>query len=167
MNPTIYRDQVAKLAKTDPDKGVEISKKIVDPWFQAQAWAHLTRWADSPLRFSRHAAKSATKTKDDYQKSAVRAWEVAALAERGYQDQARKSLTEAVELAASVSPLPSRAEALFLLFQSAFKISNDDAKKVEQVMISSCTQPHWRVKRALREAALMLKHEVPPREFFW
>jgi hypothetical protein len=167
MTPTKYRDQVAKLAKTDPEKGIEISKKIVDPWFQAQAWSHLTRWADNPLRFSRHAAKSATKTKDDYQKSAVRAWEVAALAERGYQDQARKSLKEAVDLAASVSPLPSRAEALFLLFQSAFKISNDEAMKVEQVMISSCTQTHWRVKRALKEASLMLKHEVPPREFFW
>jgi hypothetical protein len=167
MTPTKYRDQVAKLAKTDSEKGVEISKKIVDPWFQAQAWSHLTRWADNPLRFSRHAAKSATKTKDDYQKSAVRAWEVASLAERGYHDQARKSLTEAVDLAASVSPLPSRAEALFLLFQSAFKISNDDAMKVAQVLVASCPPTHWRAKRALREAELMLNDEVPPREFFW
>src|SRR5436189_4797226 len=131
MTSTKSRDQVAILAKTEPEKGIEIAKKSVDPCFQAQAWSHLARWADKPLRFSRHAAKSATKTKDDYQRSAVRAWEVAALAERGYHGQARGSLTEAVDLAASVTPIPSRAEALFLLFQSAFKISKDDAMKVE------------------------------------
>lgn len=166
MTPTNYRDQVANLSKTDVANAMKIAEKIGDPWFQAQAWSHLARWADDSLQFSRHAAKSASKTKDDYQKSAVRAWEVAALAERGYRDQARKSLAEAVDLAASVSPLPSRAEALFLLFQSAFKISKDDAMKVEQVMIATCTQTHWRIKRALRDAAVMLKDEVPPREFF-
>lgn len=168
MTPTKFRDQVAIFAKTEPEKGAEIAKKIVDPWFQAQAWSHLARWTDDPLRFSRHAAKSATKTKDDYQKSAVRAWEVAALAERGYHEQARRSLREAVNLAVSVTPIPSRAEALFLLFQSAFKISKDDATKVAQVLITSCsTLTHWRAKRALKDATLMLNDEVPPREFFW
>jgi hypothetical protein len=167
MNPTIYRDQVAQLAKTNPAKAIETAKKISDPWFQAQGWSHLARWADDPLRFARHAAKSATKTKDDYQKSAVRAWEVAALAERGYHGQARRSLREAVELAASVTLLPSRAESLFLLFQAAFKISKDDAAKVAKVLTGSCVPRHWRVKRALKDAANMLNAEMPPREFFW
>ena len=167
MTPTIYRDQVADLAKTDPKKGIEIVKKISDPWFQAQAWSHLARWANEPLRFARHATESAIKTKDDYQKSAVRAWEVVALAERGYHEQAREALKEAVELAASVTPLPSRAESLLLLFQAAFKISKDDAARVTEVLNASCAPTHWRAKRALKEAASMLSGEMPPREFFW
>jgi hypothetical protein len=167
MTPTIYRDQVTQLAKSDPAKAFGIAKKISDPWFQAQAWSHLARWDDDPLRFAHHAAKSAAKTKDDYQRSAVRAWEVAALAERGYHDQACRSLTEAVELAASAAPLPSRAEALFLLFQAAFKISTDEAAKVADVLNASCVPTHWRVKRALKDAASMLSGGMPPREFFW
>ncbi len=167
MTPTIYRDRVSQLAKTDSAIGIEIAKKISDPWFQAQAWSHLARWAGDPLRFSRHAAKAATKTKDDYQRSAVRAWEIAALAERGYYEQARRSLKEAVDLAASATPLPSRAEALFLLFQAAFKISKDDAERTAEVLNASCSPTHWRAKRALKDAASMLNGEMPPRIFFW
>ena len=167
MTPTIYRDQVSQLAKTDQARGVEFAKKIGDPWFQAQAWSQLARWGDDPLRFSSHAAKSAAKTNDDYQRSAVRAWEVAALAERDYREQARRSLTEAVGLAASATPLASRAEALLLLFQAAFKISNDDAVRAAGVLNASCPPSHWRAKRALKSAASMLSGEMPPREFFW
>lgn len=167
MTPTKYRDQVAQLAKTDIAKASEIAEKISDPWFQAQAWAHLVRYADDPLRFSLKAAKSASSGKDEYQKSAVRAWEIAALAERGYLAEARKSLAAAIELAGRVIPVSSRAEALFLLFQSAFKISKDDAMKVAQVLVALCPPTHWRSKRALRDAEQMLKSEVPPREFFW
>ena len=167
MTPTKYRDQVAQLAKTDAVKATEIAKKIDDPWFQAQAWSHLTRYASEPLRFSRKAAKSATKGKDDYQRSAVRAWEIAALAERNYRDQARRSLAEALEFAMSVSPISSRAESLMLLFQAAFKISNQDAANVAEVLEGSCSSTHWRAKRSCRNAARMLSGEMQPREFFW
>jgi hypothetical protein len=165
--PTIYRDKVSQLAKTDPAKGVEIAKTISDPWFQAQAWSHLARWADDPFRFSRHAAKSASETKDDYQRSAVRAWEVAALAERGYFEPARRSLQDAVGVARTVEPISSRAEALILLFQAAFKISVDDAKSVAEVLNTSCASDHWRAKRASKYIQAMLSDEMRPREFFW
>lgn len=167
MTPTRYRDQVAQLAKTDTAKGVELAEKINDPWFQAQAWSHLARHADRPLQFSRKAAKSAGLGKDDYQRSAVRAWEVAALAERKYNVQARRSLAEAVELAASVTPVSSRAESLILLFQAAFKISKEDATRVAEILHKSCSSTHWRALRARRDAQRMLKGEMPPREFFW
>jgi hypothetical protein len=123
MTPTQYRDEVAQLAKTDTTKAAEIAEQINGPWFQAQAWSHLARYADRPLQFSRKAAKSASLCKDNYQKSAVRAWEIAALAERDYASQARKSLADALNLSETAEPAPSRAEALFLLFQAAFKIS--------------------------------------------
>lgn len=167
MIPTILRDQVAELAKTDESKAAETAGVIHDPWFQAQAWAHVARYAADPLRFARKAATAAANTKDDYQKSAVRAWEIAALAEREYTSQARQALTEAVVLAAKAEPIGSRAEALLLLFQSAFKISKKDAAKVAGVLESSCSSTHWRTKRATKEIGKMLMGEMPPREFFW
>ena len=167
MTPTRYRDQVAQLAKSDAAKAIEIAEKISDPWFQAQAWSHLARYADKPLQFSRKAAKSAAFGKDDYQRSAVRAWEIAALAERKYNVQARRSLTDAVELAVSVTPVSSRAEALLLLVQAAFKISKQDAVRVAEILQTSCSSSHWRAARARRDVASMLKGEMPPREFFW
>jgi len=167
MTPTYYRDKVAQLAKTDSEKATEIAEKINDPWFQAQAWSYLTRYANEPLRFSRKAAKSATKGKDDYQKSAVRAWEIAALAERNYHSHARRSLVEAVELARSIEHVSSRAESLILLLQAAFKISKEDAAMVDAVLRSSCDSNHWRAQRACTYAESMLQGQMPPREFFW
>jgi hypothetical protein len=167
MTATKYRDQVAQLAKTDAIRAAEIAGKIRDPWFQAQAWSHLARYADDPLRFSRKAAKSASQAKDDFERSAVRAWEIAALAERGFHGHAHKSLTEAVELAVIATPDGSRAESLLLLFQAAFKISNGDAVTVAQALDRSCSSTHWRSKRARKDVEKMLSGEMPPREFFW
>lgn len=167
MTPTHYRDQVAQLAKTNSEKAIEVAKKITEPWFQAQAWSHLARYADKPLPFAHKAAKAAAKTKDDYQRSAVRAWEIAALGERKNLLQARKALAEALELASSVEPISSRAEALLLLFAAAFKISKEDATLAAQVLIKSCASTHWRAVRACKYANSILAGEMLPREFFW
>jgi len=167
MTPTRYRDEVAQLAKTDESKAIEVAKKINDPWFQAQAWSHLARYADKPLPFARKAAKSAAQGSDDYQRSAVRAWEIAALAERKLSVQARCSLAEALELAASVTPISSRAESLFLLFQAAFKISKEDAEQAAEVLRKACSSSHWRAVRARKDVEKMLNGEMPPRGFYW
>lgn len=167
MTPTKYRDQVAKLAKADLAKAIEIARKISDPWFAAQTWAHIARYADKPLPFARKASKSASETKDDFRRSAVRAWEIVALAERRFLAQSRRSLAEAVDLAVSVTPIGSRAESLFLLFQAAFKISIEDARTVAEAFNASCRSNHWRVVRAEKLIPQMLKGEMPPREFFW
>jgi hypothetical protein len=167
MTPTRYRDEAAQVAKTDTAKAAKIAEKITEPWFQAQAWAHVTRYAQRPLLFSRKAAKSAAQGKDNYQRSAVRAWEIAALAERGYQLQARSSLNEAVDLARTVEQMSSRAEAFLLLFQAAFKISIEDAEAVAEIIEDVSSSDHWRAKRARKDVRLMLNGERPPREFFW
>ena len=167
MTPTYYRDQVAELAKTDTKKATEIAEKITDPWFQAQAWSHLARHAEKPLPFARKAAKAAAKSKDDYQRSAVRAWEITALAEREYKTDARQVLVDATALAETVEPISSRAESLLLLLQAAFKISKEDAANVAGVLERSCSSNHWRAMRARKSAAEILKGETQPREFFW
>lgn len=167
MTPTIYRDEVAKLAKTDQTKAVNIAEKIKDPWFQAQAWAYVARHADKPLVYARKAAISASKGKDDFQRSAVRAWEVAALAERGFKIQASRSLGDAVSLALKVEQVSSRSEAIFLLFQAAFKISDKDTKLVADMFVNSFSSMHWREVRVRKYIEEMLKGNSQPREFFW
>lgn len=167
MTPTRRRDEVAQLAKTSETNAAAIAEKIREPWFRAQAWAHIARYADNPLPFARKAAKSATQGADDYQRSAVRAWEIAALAERNLHLQARKSLAEAVGLASTIVQVSSRAESLFLLFQAAFKISKEDAAAVDEVLDSICSSTHWRAKRARKNAAEILSGGTRPREFFW
>ncbi len=167
VTPTIYRDQVAQIAKTDTEAAAEIARKITDPWFEAQAWSHVARYADRPLVFTRKASKAAAKTKDDYQRSAVRAWEVSALAEREYIDQARQVLSEAVELAQTIEHEGSKAEAIMLLFSAAFKISKSDAESVAKAFEVASPMTHWREKRAMKDIALILSGEHPPREFFW
>jgi hypothetical protein len=167
MNPTEYRDETARLAKTDQPKAIETAEKISDPWYQAQAWAYVARYADSPLIYALKAAESATVTKDNYQRSAVRAWEIVALSERSCHDQARQSLYEAVHLAVTIIEEPSRAEALFLLFQAAFRISKQDAEQVAEIFRNSNLSQHWRSERALKRITAMLEGHDWPREFFW
>lgn len=167
MTPTMYRDQVAKIAKTNIEKAAEIADKISDQWFAAQAWSHIARYADKPLHFARKAAKAALATKDDYCRSAVRAWEIAALAEREYFSEARQALTESVKIAESIEQAGSKAESFLLLFQAAFKISKNDAEIVAELVERSFPSTHWREKRARKDIAKMLNGEMPPREFYW
>ena len=105
---------------------------------------------------------------DDYKRSAVRAWEISALAERGHIVQARQALNEAMALAQTVMPQSSRSEALLLLIHAAFRITRDDAQKACQVLITSCVvDEHWRCKRAIRYVTDMLAGKCQPRRFFW
>lgn len=167
MTPTRYRDEVAIVAKVDEAKAATIAAKITDPWFQAQAWSHVARYAKTPINYARKAARSAGLGKDDYQRSAVRAWEIVALAERDLRQQARTSLIDAVNIASTVVQDSSRAESLFLLFQAAFKISRNDAENVAGILKTTCSSDHWRAVRARKNANEMLRGEILPREFFW
>jgi hypothetical protein len=160
---------VATLAKSDPKKALVQACKVNEPWFRAQALSWVTRFTDGDsVAVASEAAKAAQECDDDYQRSAVRAWEVAALAERGCPREARKSLLEALALAKGVEPMSSRSEALLLLLQAAFRIGQDEAQSVYEVLKVSCpVGEHWRCKRAVRDGKRMLSGELEPRAFFW
>ena len=117
---------------------------------------------------SAQAAKAASECDDDYKRSAVRSWEIAALAERDFKSKAKKSLEEATRLARTVQPLSSRSEALFDLLQAAFAIGECEARAVYSTLVESCpTSEHWRCKRAIRDATKMIDGQLKPRGFFW
>ena len=129
----------------------------------------VARFTDAdPVTIAVEAGRAAMECDDDYKRSAVRAWEISALAERGLILQARQVLNEALALAQTVMPQSSRSEALLLLIHAAFIITRDDAQRAYQVLTTSCsTEEHWRCKRAIRYGGAMLEGKSQPRRFFW
>ncbi len=121
-----------------------------------------------PVPIASQAAIAAAACDDDYKRSAVRSWEIAALAERGHGERAMKALREAVDIARRVQPSDSRSEALLLLMQAAFMISRETAESVGAQLTQGCSDSDpWRCKRAVKHASQMMDGTLEPRKFFW
>jgi hypothetical protein len=134
---------------------------------------------------------------DAYQRGAVLAWLVRALAERDQKSEAVKVLDEALRRALQATPAASRSEALYLLYNAPFPLgARAVTPLLRHLLALQEAQPHWRCTRALVWALAMhstidpgtfdsiLKH-LPnpkiaarvhrcialgltrPREFFW
>ncbi|MEO7678422.1 MAG: hypothetical protein ABIV39_16815 [Verrucomicrobiota bacterium] len=168
MSATSQRDQTFALAKRDPQKALQKALAIPDPWFKAQALSCVARFTDEdPIKVATQAASAASDCSDDFKKTAVRAWEIAALAERKLITEARKALHTALIQSRSVIPFSSRAEALMLLLQASFRISHEDARGVAEELKNSCgNDSHWRCKRAVRDAVQLIDGKIEPRSFF-
>jgi hypothetical protein len=169
LNPTTQRDNAINLAKSNPGKALDTARKVSDPWFRAQALSWVARFTNENfIAIASEAAKAGEECDDDYKKSAVRAWEIAALAERNCKAEAQKSLAQALALAKTVQPASSRSEALMLLLQAAFRIGPEHAGNVYETLTTSCPpEEHWRCKRAVRDGGKMISGELQPRPFFW
>ena len=168
MSANLQRDKATALAKTNPKQALAMAKDISEPWFRAQALAWVARYTDAdPVAIAKLAAKAASECDDDYKRSAVRAWEVAALAERDAPNHAERSLKTAVAVAEGVQPISSRSEALFLLFQAAILIGRKQAEWVCGRLDSTCAGgEHWRCRRSRRDAHLILAGKSNARPFF-
>ena len=168
MSATHERNHAITLARSNPTKALDQARKITEPWFRAQALSWVARFTESDaIAIASEAAKAARECEDDYRRTAVRAWEIAALADRDCKTEARKRLSEALALGERVKPISSRSEALLLLLQAAFRIDRDEANKVYEVLRASCpTGEHWRCKRAVRDGGRMVSGELAPRRFF-
>lgn len=157
MTPTEQRDQVCEMAKHDSVQALTKARDIADPWFRAQALSWVARFSASETSvIASEAAASAMSCNDAFKRVAVRAWEIAALAERDCLDRSRISLTEVLTDSATVTPVASRAAALTLILDAATRIGNEEAIAVAELLISSCgNDAHWRAQRALVEAAAL------------
>ena len=169
MSATLQRNHASTLAKSNPKKALDQARKVHEPWFRAQALSWVARFTDGdPVAIASEAARAAQECGDDCRKSAVRAWEVAALAERGSTAEARKSLSEALKLAKRIESVSSRSEALLLLMQAAFRIGRDEAMRAYSLLKESCpVEEHSRCKRAVRDGERMISGTQEPRPFFW
>jgi len=169
MSAAKQRDDAISLAKLQPKAALERARRVTDPWFRAQALSWVARFTDgNPVAIAAEAAKAASNGKDTYQKCAVRAWDIAALAERNHIPEARKNIVELLPILKNVEPPCSRCEAYLLVMQAAFKISDKDVKNIYDAMRSyGEPEEHWRCRRALRNGAKMIAGELQPRPFFW
>ena len=169
MSATLQRDQACALAKSNPAETLAKAKAVSEPWFRAQALAWAARFAESdPVPIARLASEAASECDDDYKRSAVRAWEVAALAERNETSHAEQALKAAVAVAEGVRTPSSRSEALFLLFQAAMSVSREQAEWACGRLDASCPEEeHWRCERSRRDAHQILEGVSEARPFFW
>ncbi|MBX3438030.1 MAG: hypothetical protein KF861_11110 [Planctomycetaceae bacterium] len=169
MSASAQRDLVITLVRNNSRKAIDLARRIKEPWYRAQALSWVARFTDgNAATIAAEAAKAARACEDDYQKSAVRAWEIAALAERSCLWEARASLSQALAVGKSVKPISSRSEALLLLLQAALRIGPEEAKPVDDALSAYCpVDEHWRAKRAVRDAARIMSGSLAPRPFFW
>lgn len=146
MSATKQRDLVANLAKTDTQHALQKARKISDPWYRAQALAYVTRYCDQdPTPIANQAAKAADACVDTYQQCAVRAWEIAALAERSDSKSAASRLQAVLSKVSQIEPPASRSEALTLLLSAATHINSNAVKTVaKRIVRMTDYHSHWR-----------------------
>lgn len=171
MSATTHRDHAQNLAKSNPAKALVLARSNADPWFRAQALSWVARFAETDgevLSITSEAARAAAECDNSYKRVAVRAWEVAALAERNLSKQARSILDAVLKESGLIVPLSSRAEALMLLLHAAIGIDGTSAAKVFRKLEGDCgNDTHWRCVRAVRNGAALLESKAPRRLFFW
>ena len=167
--PVDLRDRCQELSKTDSEAALRLARAIDIPWYKSQALSWVARYSESEVcAIAAEAADAAARGGDIYERVAVRAWEIAALAERGLLEEARRSLNEVIVDAPSVEPSASRAEALILLLHAGLRIGEEEGDHVCTVLDTTCGKDcHWRCKRALKDAHKLCSGEAEPRKFFW
>ena len=77
MSDAAMRNRVSQIAVDDPRKALELSRRIVDPWFRCQALAHAACGSPEPgakTRLLREAFATATETPDLNRTVSVSAW---------------------------------------------------------------------------------------------
>ena len=166
---TTQRDNVQLLAKSVPLKAYSDACKINEPWFRAQALSWVARFSEGrTIELSKEAAKAAAECADAYKRTAVRAWEIAALAETGAIDEASAAFKEVLHDGRLITPRCSCAEALILIAQAASKISERARDMALDSLLELCSEDnHWRSKRAIRDSHALRNGTLKPRPFFW
>jgi len=154
MSATKQRDAVARQAKTDTSAALQSARSIADPWFRAQALAYVARYSDAqPKQIADQAAAAAEECSDAYKQCAVRAWEIAALAERFENKAALARLKSVLSKIGTVFPPSSRSEALSMLLHAAARIGATAAEDVADIIVHiSNNDSHWRCHRAAVDA---------------
>ncbi len=158
MTAKLQREIVSKLAKCDSDQALKVAREISDPWVRAQALSHVARFmVDDPSAIAQEAANAAQQCDESYKRSAVRAWEIAALAERGKNGSARQALQAATTEASLTTPACSRSEALILLLHAAARIGLTETLFVAEALRNVLSEDtHWRCIRAVKTAVAII-----------
>jgi hypothetical protein len=150
MSSTRDRDLACRTAPRDPERALDLARRIPDDWFRAQALACVARHAAEPLveRLAEESVRSARQAKEPYRTAAVTAWPIRALIERGRAGPARRILAESLALLPQVQPVSSRAEALMLIWEAVFPAGRELRRLTLEAIARHCDpDAHWRAAR--------------------
>ncbi len=142
--------------------------KIDDPLYRAQALSFIVRYTEGvPPKVERELQRALSECADDYLKTTILSWYIAALSEKVEKKKVEKYLSQAIESTKSTNPASSRAEALLLLIFAVWNLGEKHVINVFGLMVKTCPEEeHWRCKRALKRAQQMMDGKYSPRSFF-
>ncbi len=125
MSNASLRDQVARLATTDPEAAYERAKRIDAPWYRTQALSHVAKHMRpdaKSIKVLKESLQTAKSQDDPYAVCASSAWPIAVLIQRAQYKLAAAEVKEAFSLSARIENRGSRVHALLFLLQAAFAL---------------------------------------------
>lgn len=155
------RGEVSRIAPRDWTKALDRARTIPDGWYRAQALATVAEHAPDArvLDILNEAVKAANACHDEYGMVAVLSWPLQVAFKRGRIAFAERERDRAIELAASVEPLASRAYALQCLWGGCYSGGSRYATPVWQAILSLCHPDRsWRAARLYRHIADIRTH---------
>jgi hypothetical protein len=164
LAPTQDRELAHRLSRSEPEKALEVARKINDPWFKCQALSQVARyWPQADYkRLLQEAVDAADAQNDTYKQVAVSAWPIRAYLERGEASSAKVLLNQYTSAATRIENMGSRSEALFMVFQAAKPFAPDLWQPVFWALMAA-TEPAlaWRQRRNIRDAVAMIAQDGP------
>ncbi len=164
MNPTHERGHAINLAGYDPHKALFLARIVSDPWYRAQSLSFVA-WClpDHCVEIAAEAAMAAARAPNHYQQSAVRVWEIEALARCGYWSEAIASLKSSVETALQIELASSRSQSLVQLLESSHRFEFLVFQDIYYKVIAHCDpREHWRSRMNLKYAKKLKDGEIVP-----
>jgi hypothetical protein len=155
------RARVGQIAPADWSRALGLGRKIPDGWYRAQSLATVARHAPAgevPAILN-EAVQAANACHDKYGTVAVLAWPLDVAFRRGFAAFAERERDRAIELAAMIEPLASRAFALRSLWGACYSAGRDYAEPVWQAILRLCPPDRsWRAARLYRHVAEVREH---------
>jgi hypothetical protein len=159
-------DEPTRATVHEFERSLAAARKVREPWFRCQELACVARYAPDGdvVRVAEEAVRAAMEGKDAYQRVAVCAWPLRALAERKRIAKANRLVGRILPIAEDIDHPVSRLDALLLLWQAAAGLPSGTRERLLQALISACSAANsWKAGRAMHDIALILAGEDPGR----
>ena len=151
--------ELRELAAKDLCGALAEAERENAAWKKCQALAWVARYAPAGrvVGISRAALAAAREADDPYHSTFASAWPLRALLERDQAEAASDALAPILLQSQGVTPMASRSEALFLIFQAVVIGEAHAWASVFGLLMDASSPPrHWRQGRNIRDAVLIV-----------
>ena len=148
----------------DPQKALILARLVNEPWYRAQSLAFVAwRLPEQCIEISKEAAIAAESSESLFEQSAVRVWEIEALARCGYSSEAIQSLESSVETAVRIELDSGRSESFLRLLESSHRFGARVFDRLYDRLVASCDpNQHWRCSMNVKRARKLKNGEYHP-----